>query len=608
MNIPSLLSLVSLAAFLGAAVILSCMHRQIGLSSRVFISFLLSLLIYTFIVVSNFLEHTGITAVLDPIEDLTEVLFTLIFLFLFYNWRNERVETRFQDLFRHAPLPFAEITRGGKFLNVNEQMESELQRNFGISQPLETDLRTWWRHAFPDPTVFESVTATWHHAVEQAYRSGTAIHPRELEMTYLDGVRHSKIIGGSRIGDNLLLTMTDITERKRDAEEKNRLQQQLLQSQKLEAVGTLAGGVAHDFNNMLGAVIGYADLTTEEMAPDDPLRENIMRILDAANRSSRLVRQLLIFARKQNSKEENLDINQTIQTTFTMLQRLLGENITLTWLPYAGPEPCMVHIDPAHLDQIMVNLCINARDAINDIGKITLKTDLVTFDTHSCSLYADCHAGTYVRLSVSDSGYGMTKETASHIFEPFFTTKEIGKGTGLGLSTVYGIVKQCGGFINCYSELNIGTTFHLYLPQEKSGEVREGDTIEEPIPAGNGETILLVEDDPMLMEMSHRMLELLNYEVMSAATPGEAIEVMNEYGDRIDLVLSDVIMPEMNGRELIGRLRKIRPDFKCLFMSGYTDDIVIPKGTLREEGALFIQKPFSRREIANRLREILEPE
>lgn len=404
--------------------------------------------------------------------------------------------------------------------------------------------------------------------------------------------------------DRVVWIARDITGRKMAEEERQRMQEQLLQAQKLEAIGILAGGVAHDFNNMLGAIIGYADLTMAVMDSTDPLRPNIAKILDAAQRSANLTRQLLAFARKQAVMPVLLDLNEAIAGTITMLQRLIGENISLIWRP--EPEPILVRIDPSQLDQLLANLCVNARDAIgSNIGKIVIETATVSIDASSKRMYADAQLGEYVLLSVGDNGCGMSRQVRERIFEPFFTTKEMGKGTGLGLPTVYGIVKQNGGFINVYSEPGEGTLFRIYLPLQRGEAGAVGLPDVDDIPCGHGETVLIVEDDPTLLDMGMMMLGNLGYSVTAAATPMEAIGYAGEVDRRIDLFIIDVVMPEMNGQELVDRLRRIRPTMRYLFMSGYTADIIENHGE-KAEGVNFIQKPFTLKDLATKVRSVLD--
>jgi PAS domain S-box-containing protein len=395
----------------------------------------------------------------------------------------------------------------------------------------------------------------------------------------------------------------DITERKRAQAETEKLQSQLQQAQKMESVGRLAGGVAHDFNNMLGVILGHTEMVIDEIDPASPLYANLHAVQQAGQRSADLTRQLLAFARKQTVAPKVIDINDTVEGMLKMLRRLIGEDIDLLWQPGRNLQP--VKVDPAQIDQILVNLCVNARDAIAGQGKITIETDSKTLDEAYCADHLGFQPGEYVLLEVGDDGCGIDKKTLNQIFEPFFTTKEQGKGTGLGLASVFGMVQQNNGFINVYSEPGQGTTFKIYLPvyTAKSDEVVEKSS---ELPAERGhETILLVEDEPEILQMTTMMLTRLGYTVVAAATPGEAIRLAHEYRGKIDLMMTDVVMPEMNGRELAGNLLSHYPDLKRLFMSGYTADIIAHHGVL-DEGVHFIQKPFSMKDLGGKLREILE--
>ena len=394
----------------------------------------------------------------------------------------------------------------------------------------------------------------------------------------------------------------DITDQRRAEEEKIKLETQLQQAHKMESVGRLAGGVAHDFNNMLQVILNHTDVALEQVDPTQPLHESLEEIRKAAERSADLTRQLLAFARKQTVVPKVLDLNEIIENMLRMLHRLIGEDINLTWLPGTGIGP--VRMDPSQIDQIMANLCVNARDAIAGVGKITIETGSVDFDEDYCAEHAGFLPGEYVRLTFSDDGCGMDKATLEMLFEPFFTTKEIGKGTGLGLATVYGIVRQNNGFINVYSEPGQGTTFTIYLPRYvvKTGQTQTKDTLE---PALRGhETILLVEDEPEILKGVKRILETLGYRVLAASMPGEAIRLAKAHAGEIHLLITDVVMPEMNGRDLAKNLLSLYPYLKRLFMSGYTADIIAHHGVL-DEGVHFIQKPFSTQNLAAKIRQAL---
>jgi PAS domain S-box-containing protein len=405
-------------------------------------------------------------------------------------------------------------------------------------------------------------------------------------------------------GEQVLLeTFVDITERKVAEKERERLQMQLIQAQKMEAVGQLAGGVAHDFNNMLGVIIGYSELILEQVDPTQQFHAELMEIQKAAHRSADLTRQLLTFARKQTVAPQVLDLNQTVEGMLNMLRRLIGENINLIWMP--GNGLWLIKMDPSQIDQILANLCVNARDAIAGVGKITVETENTPLSEDYCVTHAGSLPGEYVRISVSDTGNGMDTETLAHIFEPFFTTKGVGEGTGLGLATVYGAVKQNNGFINASSEPGRGTTFTIYIPRYRDNVLPAARTVAgDNIPSGT-ETILLVEDEPMILKMTTQMLVGQGYHVLGASSPWEAIRLAKENIGSIDLLMTDVIMPEMNGRDLVKQLFSISPNIKCLFMSGYTASVIAHHGVL-DEGVHFIQKPFSMSDLGEKLREALK--
>ncbi len=401
----------------------------------------------------------------------------------------------------------------------------------------------------------------------------------------------------------LLGLVRDITEKKESESENEKLQVQLRQAQKMEAVGRLAGGVAHDFNNMLSIVIGHADMILEDLKPDQPFYAALMAIRQAGARSADLTRQLLAFARKQTVAPKVIDLNKTVESMLKMLKRLIGEDIDLAWIP--GDKVWPVKIDPGQIDQILANLCVNARDAIADVGKMSIETGNTTFEEDCCRDHAGFAPGEYAMMAVSDNGCGMDAETLSHMFEPFFTTKELGKGTGLGLATVYGVVKQNNGLINVYSEPGQGTTFKIYLPRHKAKTTplpKKGTDK----PSGRGhETVLLVEDEPSILRMTTMMLERQGYKVVGASTPGEAVRLAAEHAGDIHLLMTDVVMPEMNGRDLAKNILSLYPGLKCLFMSGYTANVIAHHGVL-DEGVNFIQKPFSKEDLTAKVRAVLD--
>jgi PAS domain S-box-containing protein len=395
----------------------------------------------------------------------------------------------------------------------------------------------------------------------------------------------------------------DISERRRAEEEKEKLQAQLLQAQKMESIGRLAGGVAHDFNNMLSVIIGHAELAKHRIHDRERVRASLEEINTAALRSADLTRQLLAFARKQIIIPKSLDLNETVSGMLKMLRRLIGEDIQLAWLPKAHLWP--VRIDPSQVDQILANLAVNARDAISGGGSITIETANVVVDDAYCVTNSEAAPGSYVLLSFSDTGCGMAREVLDHLFEPFFTTKGVGAGTGLGLATVYGIVKQNGGFINVYSEPGMGTTFKIYLPQHSG--VIEAQPVADPPEAkrSQGETVLLVEDEAAIITVCRTILEELGYRVFAAHSPGEALRLATTHAGAIRLLITDVVMPEMNGKELAERVSSIIPGIACLYMSGYTANVIAHHGVL-DEGINFIQKPFSIHMLADKVRQALE--
>ncbi|MCF8114748.1 MAG: PAS domain S-box protein [Desulfotignum sp.] len=391
---------------------------------------------------------------------------------------------------------------------------------------------------------------------------------------------------------------TDITDLKK-------MEAQLNQAQKMESVGRLAGGVAHDFNNMLGVILGHTELALLQADETHDLHADLNEIQNAAKRSADLVKKLLAFARKQTISPRQLDLNNTVESMLNMLRRLIGEDIDLVWQPGAHLWP--VKMDPSQIDQILANLCVNARDAISGVGKLTIETGIKSLDEEYCKEHPGFIPGDFVLLAVSDNGCGMEKDTLANLFEPFFTTKEVGKGTGLGLATVYGIVKQNNGFINVYSEPGQGSTFRIFLPRLVVDEDTDKAVPDKKAAAGGTETILLVEDETSILRMTRMMLERKGYSVLPAATPAEAVEKATNHSGAIDLLMSDVVMPEMNGRDLAAQIIGLCPGIRLLFMSGYTANVIAHHGVL-DAGVAFIQKPFSMADLMVKVREVLDKE
>ncbi|MBI5594347.1 MAG: PAS domain S-box protein [Deltaproteobacteria bacterium] len=512
----------------------------------------------------------------------------------------KRSEERMRLFFERQLVGMAIISPEKGWLQVNDKLCRMLSYS-----PEELSRLTWAELTHPDDLVanvaqFDRVLSGEidEYSLEKRFirKDGTIIFTN----LSVGCVRHRD---GSV--DYVLSLLEDITERKRAEEEKALLQAQLMQVQKMESVGRLAGGVAHDFNNMLSAIIGLAELAMMRCAPSEPIHTDLKVIWDSAHRAADLTRQLLTFARKQTVSPKILDINDTVAVMLKILRRLIGEDIDLMWIPGAGLWP--VWIDPSQIDQIFANLCVNARDAIAGVGKVTIETENAIFDAAYCAVHPGFTCGEYVMLAVSDDGCGMNKEVLDFLFEPFFTTKELGKGTGLGLATVYGIVKQNEGFINVYSEPDKGTTFKIYLPRFV-GRAMEP-TVQSPVkmPKGCGETVLLVEDEPVILEVSRNMLESLGYTVLTASRPSEALRKAEIHADEIQLLLTDVVMPEMNGRDLAILISHIKPGLKCLFTSGYTSNVIAHRGVL-DQGVHFLQKPLSMNDLACKVRQALERE
>jgi nitrogen-specific signal transduction histidine kinase/ActR/RegA family two-component response regulator len=391
-------------------------------------------------------------------------------------------------------------------------------------------------------------------------------------------------------------------DRKRAEEENKRLQMQFLQSQKMESIGRLAGGVAHDFNNMLSVILGHVEIALTKTGETEPLYEDLKGVLDAARRSANLTRQLLAFSRQQTVVPVALNLNRVVDDMLKMLGRMIREDIELVWKP--GSDLDDVEIDPAQVEQILANLCVNAGDAICGAGMVVIETGNVVFDDTYHAQHFDFSPGRYVMLAVSDDGCGMEKEIMNHVFEPFFTTKSEGEGTGLGLSTVYGIVKQNDGFINVYSEPGRGTSIKIYFQRHSGTAVEPASEAAGRIAGGSGETILLVEDERMILSFAKRLLESIGYRVLTADSPMKAAGMIEEDAGSIDLVITDMVMPGMSGRELVERITRIRPDIKTIYMSGYRPDVAAlhPDST---GNVAFLHKPFSRHDLLSVVHRVL---
>ncbi len=515
--------------------------------------------------------------------------------------KNEEALRQQRDLSKRiideSPLGITIVDTSGVIVFANQQAENTLRLTSSeITDRKYNDPK--WRisnldgGSFPDEQLpFCQVMAT-----------GKSVHNVEHAIHWADGTRRSLSISAAPLHDasgrieRVVCAIEDVTER-------HSIEAQLRQAQKMESVGRLAGGVAHDFNNMLSVILGYTNMLLKQDQLNERTQKYLLEIAEAGKRSSALTRQLLGFARKQTVAPEILDINDTIETMLELLRRLIGEDIDLSWQPCAADW--QVRIDPSQVDQILVNLSVNARDAIKGVGKISIETENTRIGNEYCRDHVEAIPGEYLMLSVSDDGCGMSRETLEHIFEPFFTTKGVGEGTGLGLATVYGIVKQNNGFVNVYSELEHGTTFHVYIPRYEAEPAEVAPLSERQELPGGSETLLLVEDEALVRDMIALFLQEAGYTVLTAESPEAAIDIAEEYGSDIALLVTDMVMPGMNGRELSEHLRRKHPAMRCLYISGYTAKIIANRGIL-EEGMDFLSKPFGPEEVASKVREILD--
>ncbi|MFH1843111.1 MAG: PAS domain S-box protein [bacterium] len=442
-----------------------------------------------------------------------------------------------------------------------------------------------------------------------ALRSGqpaTAImgtyNPKLEEHRWLDILATPQFRKGEKAPFQVFTTFSDITDRRRAESQRQELEDQLRQAQKMEAIGRLAGGLAHDFNNLLTAISGYSDLMAYDLPQQHPLQENVEEIRKASKRAASLTQQLLAFSRKQLISPRLMDLNALVVDARKMLVRLIGEDIEFRFTP--ANSASYVTADPNQIDQILINLAVNARDAMPDGGLLLIATEGFQFDEESCQSYPDIKPGEYVLLQVSDTGCGMDEATQERVFEPFFTTKEPGHGTGLGLATVYGIVRQNHGAINIHSEPNAGTTINIFLPRGEDLDWLEDEITEPPVLAGT-ETILLAEDEIMVRNLAQKMLEGQGYQVLASESVEDALDICHRHEDHIDVLLTDVIMPGMNGKELFHKLQVMRPDLKVLFMSGYSQDIIAHRGILEDDSS-FLTKPFSAEALGRKIRLVLD--
>lgn len=502
-------------------------------------------------------------------------------------------EAKFRALFENSPEAVFLTTPDGRIEAAN---------------PAACDMFGWSEQEFPTMTrssVLDTDDPRLAQGMEERRRTGLV---RDVELTAIskDGTRFPVEVDSVLLSQDKkqsFVIMRNISRRKQEEQERLELERQLHQAQKMDSVGRLAGGIAHDFNNMLSVIVGNMELAMLSDEVSSQLHDYHQETLNAAKRSSDLTKQLLAFARKQVIEPKVLNLNDSIAGMLRMISRMLPEDIDLTWQP--APTLWPVKMDPAQINQILVNLVLNARDAISGVGKITLETHNAELAEDDCKQRPGCLPGRYVQLVVADDGEGMDEETRKQIFEPFFTTKDPDEGTGLGLATVYGIIKQNEGFIYAESKPGQGSAFQIYLlPAEASEMAEDNEAAAEKLAMGN-ETILLVEDEISLLTVVRQLLEELGYKVLAASKPSEALAMALEYPGPIHLLVTDIIMPDMNGSELWDEIDKKRPGLKCLFMSGHTANIISERGVL-DEGLKFIQKPFTIGELAAKLRLVLE--
>ncbi len=442
----------------------------------------------------------------------------------------------------------------------------------------------------------------WGTIMDGRTWKGRLVNKRKDGTLYTEEASISPVRDASGRILNHVAVKRDITEMLRAEEEQAKLQEQFQQAQKMESIGRLAGGVAHDFNNMLSIILGYGEIMLDKLRQGDPLREDIKEIVEAGRRSAALTRQLLAFSRKQTLQPEVLDLNHLVRELEKMLHRLIGEDIELELA--LAQDIGRVKVDPGQIDQVIMNLVINARDAMPKGGKLLIETADVELDDTNTEKYPEAKPGKYVMIAVTDTGCGMSRKILGQIFDPFFTTKEKDRGTGLGLSTVYGIVKQSGGNVCVYSEPGQGTTFKIYFPNTEAVQESAIARPEVAAPVTGGEHILVVEDEVSLRKLMASLLSRLGYHVTLAANGGEALLLIEEKGLKFDLVITDVVMPNMSGKELANRLQRNQPDLKILYMSGYTDNAIVHHGIL-DQGLAFIQKPMSILQLQRKVSDLL---
>jgi PAS domain S-box-containing protein len=507
-------------------------------------------------------------------------------------------ERKFEQFLEFAPDAILGVAPSGEIVLVNKQTETLFgyDREELIGELIEILVPERFRKTHPDhrdqyfkaPRIRSMGAGVELFAVR---KDGTEF-PAEISLSSIE----------TEAGAIATVAVRDISERA-ESERERALHEQLAQARRMESVGQLAGGIAHDFNNILGVILNYAEFVGDELDPDSQARKDVGEIRRAAERAAALTRQLLIFSRREVVKPELLYLRDVISELENLLRRALGERVELE--THFGEDRCAVEADPGQIEQVLVNLAVNARDAMPDGGRLLIEVDKVELDEEYAYMHPDAKPGSYVRLKVSDTGVGMDAATRERAFEPFFTTKGKAEGTGLGLATVYGIVTGAGGRIDIYSEPEIGTTVKIHLPTSTEAVSQSQPRLEER-PAGRGEVILVVEDEPDVRRMAERILAKAGYAVLSTAGGEEALDVCREGAQRIDLLLSDVIMPGMLGTELVGLVKELRPEVVVVFMSGYSHEVLAPGALADQDGAAFIEKPFNAGELLRTVRGILD--
>jgi len=505
-------------------------------------------------------------------------------------------ETRYRRLFESAKDGILILdAESAQVVDANPFLISLL----GYSHADLLGKRLWDLGPFKDVTVSRDAFRQLQEKDYVRYED-LPLETRDGRLINVEFVSNVYLVGKTRV---IQCNIRDITERKRTEEHRRKLEGQLQVSQKMEAIGILAGGVAHDFNNLLSVILSYTEFAMKALREGDPLKDDLLEVKKAGERATVLTRQLLAFGRKQLLQPVPLNLNHVAEGVEKMLRRILGEDID--FVQVLAPDLGVVRADPGQIEQVLMNLVVNSRDAMSEGGKLTIETSNVDLDEEYAAHHVGVKPGAYVRLAVTDTGCGMDEQTKSQLFEPFFTTKEKGKGTGLGLSTVYGIVKQSGGNIWVYSELGLGTTFKIYFPRELSVKATAARLRAILEPALGTETILVVEDEESLRKVARRFLEAAGYTVLTAGAGDEALLISAQHAGTIHLLLTDVVMPRMSGKALAQAILKTRPMTKILYMSGYADNAFIHNGVV-DEGTHFIGKPFTATEVTRKIRSVLD--